>query len=101
MPEETEFLFIGGPKDGERISVDTTLESVHFPVLKEGTVYKSTLPIESLLGSCEYVRYLPVRFQGWKKEFTIYVCEGTNPDDVMDALIGSYCGLMAHGGVGT
>lgn len=69
------FLFIGGPKDGARLSTDRDV--VYFNVPRG-------------LGDYETIRYKKMWFAGETKRFAIFVFEGVTADDVVKRLIQHY-----------
>jgi hypothetical protein len=76
----SEYLFIGGNKDGQRINV-ADVSRVSFPLLDE---------TEKLV----YEDYIKTPLTGNSKPFEVYISEGMTSDELMTKLLAGYRGKM-------
>lgn len=73
-------LFIGGPKDGEILTVDRSLTTITFAVPSRA------------VGKAAYERifYHALKWKGSRKGFILYVSGDLTPDQVLELLIARY-----------
>lgn len=80
-------LLIGGPKDGERMSVIEGVRSIRFPVKEDIPVYIAVRSVRETT-NVEFVEYRRVQMAGDRGfRGCVYVFDGVDP---MSALIDGY-----------
>jgi hypothetical protein len=87
------YLFIGGPKDGERINIDRPQYVMYFYEYKIGEKirYFETIQPEAVAANkFKVVEYRQMRLKGEKEVFTIFVLDGLTADDVFHKLLENY-----------
>ena len=96
MASEETYLFIGGPMDGERLSVLYGESSITVPnpevcyVDDFGSPCSTESPEWFKNARCETVRYRRERIFGTRQQFHIFVLEGMDFDEVVLRLLASY-----------
>lgn len=82
-------LFIGGSHDGERREIDPERWQVCVPVkesFKMRHITVETIPADIF----KYEIYTRQTYSGQNKQFSVFVFEKLNPDDVLALLIEKY-----------
>lgn len=82
-------LFLGGPVDGWRIEVDTTLEHVVIPINPHPPAYTSDLTVFNAT-TAPGISYKRETIECGAQDYYVYVPEKWNCNDIIDALILGY-----------
>lgn len=84
--EQRAYLFVGGPLDGQRRSLERPRPSLSFPTFDPEPV--GGRPFAGR--TCRHVEYRLMPFAGERERFEVYALAGLSADDVIRALLGRY-----------
>ena len=71
------YLFLGGPKDGERMAI-SMIRPIEVPVMNKGTT------------TFHFEKYMPQRFAGPTVLITVFVHEGLTLDEAVLRIVNGY-----------